>query len=121
MSTSQAPINRSLVLEEAERELELQIAGIQKIEDGSKQAKIDGAKEWAAKSWWKKHWSWCDSEEKWAQMAKDEYDWKNTKPLRQRRASKRCAEGLIQLASTTQGHVMLSGDDANFLNIKDDS
>lgn len=120
MST-QAPINRSLVLKEAQRELELQIAGIRKIEDGSKQAKIDGAKEWAAFSWWKKYWSWCDSEKKWAQLAKDEYDWKHTKELRQRRASKRCAEGLIQLASTTTGDVMLSSDDANFLNIKDDS
>lgn len=121
--TTQAPIDAALVLEKAERELELQILGIQELEDGLKQAEIDGTKEWESSSWWQKsllgYWSWCDSAERWARQAKDEYLWKHDKEWRRRETSKRCAEGLIKLASATQGKVMLSSDDANFLNINE--
>ena len=118
--TSQAPIKADLVLEKAEQELELQIAGMEKIEDGLKQAGLDAVKEWEAASWWTKHWRWEDTVEQWIQTAKANYEYKHGKEHRQRKSSARCCEGLIQLAKQTQGDVMLSAADANFLNISDE-
>ena len=125
--TTQAPVEAHLVEAKASAELEKQLAGIKRIEDGEAEAKANAAVEFDSFNWFQKFWHTFDRDE-WIRGRKwDYWTWKLENEYKRRQTSVRTCEGLIHLANaavapdhttTTIGPVvMLSHDHARFLKI----